>query len=615
MKPAYTVDFETEKIGQRPFYPPRPVGVAVRFLDGMKRYYAWGHPTENNCTAAQARAVLYDVFTEGVPVIFHNSGFDLDIAQTFFRLPWPRYVEDTLYLAFLKNPYELDLNLKVLTEKHCGVHHGARDELRDWIFEHVPESRRAKTKWGEHISKAPGRLAGKYAKQDVGDAYLLWRTFRPEIYDRGMGAAYNRELALTRITLEMERSGVRVNAKRLAEAHSVFSRLDENVLRRLRKRLRVGSDFNFNSGKQLGDILKKRRKLDAYVMTASGDQLSTKIDVLRKTCNDKTLLNLLSVHSVAEKYIGTFLVPWIEQSEFTGGRVLPSFNQTRGRDQDFGGARSGRYSSSKPNMQTVTANVDESKNKEVLQLMQKMLLQEQNYRFIGLRDFFIPDEGMVMICVDYDQQELRILAHFERGELMRAYLKNPNLDVHEYVRQDIYKRTGILYERKAIKTVVFGCIYGMGIGKLALQLEESPKVADQIREGVYSAVPGIPRMVKKLKRLARRDEPLITYGGRQYYCEEPRYDKEHKRWMTYEYKMLNYKIQPSAADVTKQGMLNVHDDVPEVRIALQVHDELMTMAPSEKYGPRIARAMCDMKFRVPMTATYKTTRKSWARVA
>jgi DNA polymerase I-like protein with 3'-5' exonuclease and polymerase domains len=83
--------------------------------------------------------------------------------------------------------------------------------------------------------------------------------------------------------------------------------------------------------------------------------------------------------------------------------------------------------------------------------------------------------------------------------------------------------------------------------------------------------------------------------------------------MTFEYKMLNYLIQPSAADVTKQGMLNVRD-IPNVRIAAQVHDELMCMAPERRHGKLITDAMCDMKFKVPMLAEVKMSRESWARV-
>lgn len=613
MKLPFTVDFETKKIQNRPSYPPAPVGVAIRAPSGSKRYYAFGHPTGNNCGSIRARSALLDVYRSGHPVLFYNSGFDLDVAEVHWGLSPPPLVDDSLYLMFLNNPYEMSLELKVLMAKYCDFKAREQSRLYDWIKRHVPEASKRTSKLGEFISEAPGNITEPYALDDVEGTFLLWKKFLPIIMARGMYSAYQRELKLTQTTTEMERSGVRVDRPGLETALGKFTKFDTHVQRRIRKRLRVGDDFNVNSSQQLGPALKRRGMLDAVVKTPKG-HISTKIDVLKKTCNDKEVLNLLSVHSVAGKYLSTFIKPWLKQSEVAGGRILPKFNQTRGRDSGFGGARSGRYSSSDPNLQNITANVAESKNREILELMQRMLKQDLSYDFIGLRDFILPDEGMMMICVDYDQQELRLLAHFECGKLMKAYLANPKLDVHQFFADEIFKATGTRYERKHVKTLVFGIIYGMGLQKLADGLGMTKLRAQVLRDALFHVVPGIPKMMKRFKRLARRDEPLVTWGGRQYYCEEPRFDKKHKRWMEYEYKMLNYQIQPSAADVTKQGMLNVREALPEVRVAIQVHDELVNMAPSRKYGPLIAEAMCDMRFNVPMTATAKYSGESWARV-
>ena len=613
-----TVDFETKKIESRPLYPPRPVGVAIKYPDGSKVYRAWGHPTGNNCDISEARRELKDVY-DNHRVIFHNSIFDMDVSEVHMALRPPAQFDDTLYLSFLNDPFEPTLSLKPMSEKHLGMPPEEQNRLKDWILANVKEAKGKKKEWkewGAYISEAPVSLAGPYAKGDVDRTEKLYRKFRPIIHKRGMSEAYRRELKLTPITLEMERGGMRVHQKKLKEALGIFEKMDATIMHRVRKKLGVGLDFNVNSNPQLSEALVRAGKLDTIIKTEGG-AVSTKIDVLKKTCNDKYLLKLLSVHSVCEKYITSFLRPWIEQAEITHGRILPRFNQVRNRtDEGYGGgARSGRYSSSDPNMQNISSNVEDSQNREVLELMQKWLLELHSYQFIGLRDFILPDEDTVLISVDYNQQELRILAHFEQDVLMRAYLENPKLDIHEYCRQLVYKATGILYERKHIKITVFGIVYGMGIDKLAARLESDRDTANAVREGIYQAVPGIKRMQKGFKKLANRNRPLVTWGGREYFCEEPKFDKRFKRWMSYEYKMLNYKIQPSAADVTKQGMINVHEALPDVRIAIQVHDELVCMAKNRSYGPRIAEAMCDMEFNVPMLADAKYSTKSWARAA
>lgn len=617
------VDFETKAIRSRPDYPPKPTGVAIRWPSGSREYLAWGHPSKNNCDVATARSKLKDAY-QSKRVVFHHAAFDMDVAETYLGLKRPNRFEDTLFLAFLKDPYSPDLGLKTLAVKDLGRNPDERDKLKEWIIDNIPAARKKESSWGEYIGDAPGDLVGEYAIADVDITRGIYRKYKPEIIERGMSAAYERELKVAPITLEMERSGVRVDSKRLIKCKDAFWRMDTDILRQIAKRLKMNprdmksednpKGFNLNSGDQLGAALLRAKKLDSIVKTPSG-KISTKIDNLRVMCNDKKLLDLLSVHSVVEKYSNTFIDPWLTQAAISGGRILPKFNQVRGYDEGGGGARSGRFSSSGPNMQQISSNVDESKNKETLLIMQKWLEDDYQYKFIGMRDFILPDEGTMMICVDYNQQEIRFLAHFEKGVLMRAFLENPTLDIHEYCRQLVKDAIGVDYPRKHIKITVFGIIFGMGVGKLADRLEIDPKEAANVRKGILKAVPGIERLMKEGKQAANHDEPITTWGGRQYFCEEPRFDKKRGRWMEFSYKLLNYRIQPSAADYTKQGMIAVREEVPEARIAIQVHDELVCMAPNKSYADPIIKAMCRAKLRVPMTAEAKCSTKSWARAA
>lgn len=618
-----TVDFETKKIETRPHYPPKPVGVAIRYPGGEKEYLAWGHPkgSGNNCDVGKAQAKLRDINRSGEPVLFHNGAFDLDVQEVHLGIKPTRCVEDSLFLAFLKNPHEATIALKPLGEKYLGMPPEESDHVKDWVFENVrPNGRKMPKKfkeWGAYISEAPVSLVGPYAIGDVDRTFKIWSKFRPEIIRRGMYEAYQREVRLMPITVEMERSGIRVNVPGLKKALRIFEDMDKMLIRAIHRKLGVDKanidEFNVNSGPQLGEALYRAGKLSSIVKTPTG-RMSTKVSVLHETCNDKELLDLLSIHSVADKYVSGFIRPWLEQAELTDGRILPKFNQVRARTSDGGGGtRTGRYSSSDPNLQTVTANVDESKNKDVLLLMQKYLKEYYDYDFIGLRDFFLPDEGSIICAVDYDQQELRLLAHFEEGLLAAAYRSNPKLDIHEFLRQEIYKLTGTLYERKSIKILVFGLVYGMGITKLSDSLGSTRQVAQKIKAALMRVVPGIDKLMEDLKNLARRDLPLRTWGGREYFCEDPIMWQGQR--LTFEYKMLNQLIQPSAADMTKQGMLNVRELVPKARIAIQVHDELVCMVPNKSYGRQIAEAMCAGSFTVPMTASPKYSAESWARVA
>lgn len=604
-------DFETAKIESRPVYPPRPVGLALRLPGKKREYLAWGHPEGNNCDLWVVKEKLREAARGRM--VFHHAGFDMDIMDTFFNIR-PKAFEDTLYLSFLNDPRAESMALKDRAHLVLGMPPDEQDDLKDWILENVKGAKRAKTKWGEKIGDAPGKIVAPYAIGDIERTEGLFNRFMPDIKRRNMVEAYEREKKLLWTTLEMERSGCRIDMKRLKEAELALEKLNRIILKNMRKRLKVGEDFNLNSPKQLGQALYDADLLSSVIKTPTG-QISTKVDNLKKTCTDSKLIRMMSVQSVLDKYLNTFVRPWLIMGEKSGGRILPSFHQCRGsNDRSGGGTRTGRYSSSDPNLQQVASNVEDSKNAETLKILQKWLWEYCDYRFIGLRDYIIPDEGMILCSADYDQQELRLLAHFENDQLKKLYDENPKLDGHELVRGKVMKATGKDYGRKSIKTTNFGLIYGMGIQKLAISLGMDKDEAYELKEAILETFPGIKKFSNRMKEYEEEGKPFTTWGGREYFTEEP--EKFHGEWQHYGYKNVNTRIQGSAADVTKEGMNNVKERIPQVRIAIQVHDELISMIPHKKYAARIVEAMCDIKgLRVPMVATPKLSTKSWARAA
>jgi DNA polymerase-1 len=199
---------------------------------------------------------------------------------------------------------------------------------------------------------------------------------------------------------------------------------------------------------------------------------------------------------------------------------------------------------------------------------------------------------------------------------MAEYLKNPALDVHAWIGEMVRLQTGIAYPRKFIKTVVFGLLYGMGKRKLARALGIAEEDADTLKTAVLNALPGVRDLMYRTRGT------IETWGGRMY---EP----EPKRWIggnpdgdgeeiDFSYKQLNTLIQGSAADCTKQGMIQIAAAVPRARIALQVHDEVVIQASSMREVALAAEAMCDMTWNVPLTTKPKIAKGSkatWARAA
>ena len=147
---AVAVDFETEAIARRPRYPPRPVGVAIAVPGRAPEYLAWGHPIGNNCAKADATRRLKALWRSSAPLVFHNSKFDLDVAEAHLGLALPswRRCHDTLFLAFLDDPLRRDLSLAGLVvdvlKRSARFKDGA---LRDWVLANVPEAKRRPAEW------------------------------------------------------------------------------------------------------------------------------------------------------------------------------------------------------------------------------------------------------------------------------------------------------------------------------------------------------------------------------------------------------------------------------------------------------------------------------------
>jgi len=218
-----------------------------------------------------------------------------------------------------------------------------------------------------------------------------------------------------------------------------------------------------------------------------------------------------------------------------------------------------------------------------------------------VRDYILPEKGHLFGGRDYNQQELRVLAHFEDGLLMQAYQENPDLDTHSFVKEEIDGLLGYDVPRKTVKEVNFGTIYGQGVPSLAAKLNQEIDVIKQIKMAQLQALPGLAALNESIKRGARNGFPIRTWGGRLYYKEEPIVINGRK--MDFGYKLLNYLVQGSSADCTKQAIINYHYVKKEGIFLLSVHDENNISAPKRamKAELKILRdAMADVQFDVKM---------------
>jgi DNA polymerase I-like protein with 3'-5' exonuclease and polymerase domains len=612
LKRVFFADFETCAIEPRPAYPPKPVGLALRCVgERVKKYYAWGHPSGNNSTAEEARKHYLMLIRAGFIPVFHHAAFDADVGETHLDLPRPPEHHDTLLLSFLADPRSASFELKPLAQRYLGEAPDERDRLRDWIVANVPEAKKAKMRWGAYISRAPGDLVAPYANGDTSRTEGLYRKFVKEVLsDPEQRRAYDRERRLTRVIVNMERRGVPVAERRLATDIPKYERALVKIETGLMDRLKVArsrrAEFKW-SGEGFADQLERARVVKEWILTGKGAR-RTGTDSLTEVGVDPGLVKELEVRAQIQTCLSTFMRPWLIQAQANDGLFYARFNQVRqpsfadGRKQV--GTETGRLSMT-PNLQ----NVSRSDKDERVPLV-------RDYVVPSVRRAVARAVRMFWIQRDYSQQELRIAAHYEEGPFLAKYLAQPDIDAHVAVMELIQELTGILLARRTVKDLNFGLLYGMGIAKLALKLGIDTTEARKLMRAHMAALPGVKKLKDQLEAAGRSGAPIYTWGGRRYFCEPKRWDEETQRTWSFEYRLLNLKIQGSAADCTKQAMLNYHemgyDDKWPMR--LQVHDELLTTAPGrdvKRAHAALKAAMAAVDFKVPMLSDGKVGDVSW----
>lgn len=596
-----TLDFETEAIQGRPHHPPVPVGFSIKGPeDRSPEYFAWAHPLENNCTKQRATEVLQQALASGLPLLGHNMKFDMEVAQQHMGIGyvhWER-IYDTLYLLFLHNPHALSFGLKPAAAELLGMAPEERDRVRTWLVEQKLVKKNDRN-WGAHIAKAPGKLVGDYAKGDVIRTERLFKLLYPKIVKAGMLKAYDRERELMPILLANEQQGIRVDLDTLRADVGAYNGCLQHADNWLRKRLGV-PDLNLDADVDVARALEAMDLVTEWTYTPTGRKSTSKKNLMPHMFKDKCVAAVLGYRNRLQTCLSTFMEPWLRMAEQTGGIIHTQWNQVRqGRGVDgFTGTRTGRLSSSYPNFQNIPRQFegrqDGYTHPDFLGSLRPLPL---------IRRYVLPDEGGIFLHRDASQQELRILAHFEDDALCAAYNADPDLDIHNYVQNAIEEVTGKALDRNAVKILNFGMIYGMGLAKLATSMDISVEEARQIRQAHRRGVSGVVDLERQIKELGKQGVPIRTWGGRLYHVEPAKVINGEER--SFEYKQLNHLIQGSAADHTKQAIINYHKIKDKGRFLVTVHDEINISAPKgswKKEMELLKEAMENVAFDVPMAS-------------
>ena len=419
--------------------------------------------------------------------------------------------------------------------------------------------------------------AKDYSCEDVYGAFALFRRQRPRLEEMGLLTVMGEvEGALIPVLAAMEGVGIRVDGKQLERLSSEFGQrlaaIEEEIYRL------AGMEFNIQSPRQLGEVLFEKLQLPKGRKTKTG--WSTDVKVLENLSASHALPAAILRYRNLAKLKSTYVDRLASLCSPLTGRVHTSFNQC--------GTATGRLSSSNPNLQNIPIRTEEGRR---------------------IRSAFIAAEGCSLLCADYSQIDLRVLAHYSGDpELVAAFRQGQ--DIHRRTAAEIFFVAPELVTaemRRVAKTINFGIIYGMSSFGLAGQLHVSRKEAQTFIDRYFAHFSGIKEFMDSVVRAAKQDGYVTTLLGRRRILTEINSSNRVQREFA-ERMAINTPIQGSAADIIKLAMLRVHHELAhqglQTRMLLQIHDELVFETPVEELATvsQLVRTHMEaaMPLRVPL---------------
>lgn len=402
----------------------------------------------------------------------------------------------------------------------------------------------------------PISAVGPYACEDADVTLKLYEPLKKRLEEDGLWTiAHEIEFPLIHVLTEMELTGVRVEAEVLAR---ISAELGEEAAHLEQEIYEVaGGEFNIGSPQQLGDVLFNRLNLPARKKTAGG-ALSTREEVLSELATEHELPRLVLDWRSVSKLKNTYVDKLPELINPETGRIHTSFNQTI--------AATGRLSSSNPGLQNIPVRSDAGRE---------------------IRRAFVADEGHVLLCADYAQIELRILASMAKDDdLIQAFLDGHDIHAATAARVfgisiDKVTRT----QRSHVKQVNYGIPYGISAFGLAQRLRVSNSEAAELISQYRQSYPGVIRLLGELVELATERGYAETLVGRRRYIPDLRSTNPRLRSAA-ERIAVNMPIQGSQADMIKRAMVRIHNRVKKenlrMKMLLQVHDELVFEVPHDE---------------------------------
>lgn len=537
------------------------VGISLATEPGLACYIPLAHKAANAAAAgelsfdtaeappqipvADVMAALRDVLEDpSVLKIGHNFKFDHQLFARHGVRVAP--VDDSMLISYVLEG---------------GAHGHGMDELAELHLAYTPIPFKEVCGTGRNqitFDRVPLDKALAYAAEDADITLRLWRVLKPRLVDDRMVTVYETlERPLVPVIADMESCGIRVDRAALA-------RLSQDLAVRLAEieaevHTLANRSFNIGSPKQLGEILFDELKLGTGKKGKTG-AYSTDSSVLEELAEQG--------HTIAQRVLDWRQLAKLK-STYTDALQAQIAEGTERVHTAFAMAvtNTGRLSSSDPNLQNIPVRTEEGRK---------------------IRRAFVAAPGHKLISVDYSQIELRLVAEMADIAALKQAFRD-GIDIHAATASQVF---GVPLDqmtpeiRRKAKAINFGIIYGISGFGLGRQLGIMPGEANAFIKAYFERFHELKVWMEATKAFARQHGHVVTLFGRRCYIPGI-HEKNAARRAFAERQATNAPIQGTAADIMKRAMARVPGALKaagfdDVRMLLQVHDELLFEAPEAK---------------------------------
>ena len=389
-----------------------------------------------------------------------------------------------------------------------------------------------------------------YAAEDADITLRLFNHLNKKLEDQPklINLLQSIEYPMLESLIKVETNGAKIDEKMLSKYSDELAIKIEELSKASYEM--AGEEFNMDSPKQLVEILYNKLDLPVFKKTPKG-QPSTNEGTLQRLAEQFELPKIIIEYRRLAKLKSTYTDSLINIQHPITKRIHTSYQQAV--------TSTGRLSSTEPNLQNIPIKTAEGRK---------------------IREAFIPEKGNVLISADYSQIELRIMAHLS-GDKNLTYAFNNNIDVHSSTASEVFNiplEDVTAEHRRSAKAINFGLIYGMSAFGLTRQLGIPRHEAQAYLDTYFERYTGVKKYMDSTKELAKKNLFVETILGRKLHVASIN-DSNGLRRQAAERAAINAPLQGSAADIIKKAMVDVDqwigDDNPNIKLIMQVHDELI----------------------------------------